>query len=511
MNVTDAALALVREARADVAWMRVVDVRSEVLAGIVGAFLVVPQAITFAYLVGVPPQYGLYCAIFVGFVSSLLGSSPLVGGPNTAMSILIGSTCIQFAGRGSPLFIEFVLALSLLVGLIQLLIWILRGAELFRYFSPAAIIGIKVGVGVLLITSALESALGIAPLATSFFYERFYLAVVTWGDIVNPYAAVISGVTILAGLLLRKRLPRSYIVIALILGGVTSSLLYGWYGAAQLQVELLGHVRLRTLPLMLPHIGPQQWLFLEQTFPSAVAIAVLGLAQTLVIARDLKSTVAGDVNLHKEVFAQGVANTLSPFFSTFAGSGSFNRTSVAVEMGARTPLAGMVAAISVAVMAWALAPLLTWLPMPAIAGVLVLVGIGMIQGNNFRLIKNRIEGSVFLVTLSSVVLLGLEIGLFVAVAASVVFFVLGATKVNFAVAREGDIEFITVNGNLFYASLDRLTKHLRSDPSAHTVLDLSAVAYCDASARNMIRKVQEERSQRGGQLDVKPARLYGGT
>jgi SulP family sulfate permease len=218
----------------------------------------------------------------------------------------------------------------------------------------------------------------------------------------------------------------------------------------------------------------------------------------------LKFTVAGDVNLHKEVFAQGVANTLSPFFSTFAGSGSFNRTSVAVEMRALTPLAGMVAAVGVALIAWALAPLLTWLPMPAIAGILVLVGIGMIQGNNFRLLRSRIEGSVFLVTLASVVLLGLEIGIFVAVAASVLCFVLGAAKVNFAVVREGQIECIAVKGNLFYASLDLLTKHLRSSPSAHTVVDLSAVAYCDASARNMIRKIQEERSRRGGRLDVKP-------
>jgi len=115
MNATAAALALLREARVDLSWTRAVKVRSEVLAGLVGAVLVLPQAITFAYLVGVPPEYGLYCAIFVGFLSSLLGNSPLVGGPNTAVSILIGSTCLHFAGRVSPLFIEFVLALSLFV------------------------------------------------------------------------------------------------------------------------------------------------------------------------------------------------------------------------------------------------------------------------------------------------------------------------------------------------------------------------------------------------------------
>ena len=193
-------VALLREALPDISWRRAVDVRQELVAGLTGALLVIPQAITFAYLAGVPPVYGLYCAVFVGFLSSLFGNSPMVGGPNTAVSILLGVTAIQFAGSGSPLYIEFVLILSLLVGLIQLVIWLLRGAVLFRYFSPAAIAGIKTGIGVILITSALEGALGLSPLSTQLFYEKFYLAIVSWTELVNPYAATISAVTITSGL-----------------------------------------------------------------------------------------------------------------------------------------------------------------------------------------------------------------------------------------------------------------------------------------------------------------------
>ena len=121
------------------------------------------------------------------------------------------------------------------------------------------------------------------------------------------------------------------------------------------QVELLGHVTFQAILLMVSRVGPQYWLFIEQAFPHAIAIAVLGLAQSLVISRDLKASVAGDLDLHKEVFTQGISNLLAPFFSTFAGSGSFNRTSVAVEMGARTPLSGMIAAGAVVLIASALA------------------------------------------------------------------------------------------------------------------------------------------------------------
>ena len=493
-----------REALPDFSWWSANDTKREAVAGLTGALLVIPQAITFAYLAGVAPEYGLYCAVFVGFLASFYGNSPMVSGPNTAVAILLGLTVLPFAGRGSPLYTELVWILSLMVGLIQICIWLLRGATLFRFFSPAAITGIKVGVGVWLVTSALEGALGLSPLATQFFYEKFYIALSSWNDLVNPYAATISGITIAAGLLLKKNQPRSYIIGAVLIGSVVGGLIYGLLGPVRSQLELLGHVTLRVLPLNLPRLGPQDWLFMEQVVPQAVAIAVLGLAQSLVIARDLKASEVRNLDLHKEVFAQGIANTLAPFFSTFAGSGSFNRTSIAVEMGARTPLAGMIAACAVVLIAWILGPLLTWLPMPVIAGVMVLVGIGMIQGNEIRPLRNRVDGTVFLLTLLSVMFLGLEVGILVAVVASVGFFVYCASEVNMAISREDGEERIAVTGNLFYASLDRLAKHLRSDLTARTVLDLSRVPYCDAAARDMINKVQVERARHGGQLEITP-------
>jgi len=497
-------VSLLREALPDLGWWRTVDVRREGLAGFAGALLVIPQAITFAYLAGVAPEYGLYCAIFVGFLASLFGSSAMVGGPNTAMSILLGVTVLPFAGRGSPLFTELVLVLSLMVGLIQLGIWLLRGASVFRYFSPAAIAGIKVGVGVLLIVSALEGALGLSPLSTQFFYEKLYVAFASWSDLVNPYAAAISGVTVAAGLLLKRWWPRSYVVLAVLIGSLVGGVIYGVLGPVQSQLELLGHVTLRALPLNLPRLGPQQWLFIEQALPSAIAIAVLGLAQSLVIVRDLGRTAAGDLDLHKEVFAQGIANAAGPFFSTFAGSGSFNRSSVAVEMGARTPLAGMIAACGVVLIAWLLGPVLTFLPMPVIAGVMALVGVSMIQANDMRLLRSRSEAAVFAITLFTVAFLGLEIGIVVAVVASVVFFVVGVSTVKLAISRHGDEERIAVTGNLFYASLDRLTKHLCSDPTARTTLDLSCVPYCDAATHEIIRRIQSERAHHGGRLEVAP-------
>lgn len=503
MSLRGYAGALLSEARPDFSWTRTANRRRETLSGVTGAVLVIPQAITFAYLVGLPPEYGLYCAVFVGFFASLLGNTPMVGGPNTAMSILLALTIMPFAGRGSPLYIDYVLLLSLVVGLIQLLIWLLRGAELFRYFSPAAISGIKMGVGVLLITSAVEGTLGVAPFSAQFFYEKFYIAIVSWTDIVNPYAATVGGITIVSGLLMRKRFPRTYIIGAVLIGGATGAVLQGILGPVRTDIELLGRIPFHLFPLRLPTVTSEYLLVMQEVFPSAVAIAVLGLAQSLVIAQDLKSHVKHQVNLGREVFAQGISNIVGPFFSSFAGSGSFNRTSVAVSMGAMTPLSGLIAACAVAIIAFSLGPLLTYLPMPAIAGVLALVGIGMIQvAEARRFLRSSIDGPVFVITILTVTFLGLKAGLGVAVLLSLGFFIAGVSKVALVMVDQDGVERIQVTGNLFYASLDALAHHLRAHPDAHTVLDLTRVPYCDSSAIAMIEAIKQERLAHGGRLEV---------
>jgi SulP family sulfate permease len=315
-------------------------------------------------------------------------------------------------------------------------------------------------------------------------------------------AASISGITFCAGLLLKRSHPLGYIVGATLVGSLVGGIIYALLGPQQSQLELLGHVTLELLPLNLPHFGPQHWLFAEMAIPQAMAIAVLGLAQSLVIARDLKTSTSITIDLHKEVFSQGISNALGPFFSAFAGSGSFNRTSVAVEMGSRTPLAGLVAAIGVVLMAFVLGPVLTWLPMPVIGGVMALVGACMIKLDELRPMRNRVDGPLFLVTMLAVVFLSLEAGILVAVAASVIFFVVNASRINWTVQREGNQERIVATGNLFYASMDPLADHLRTTTSVNTVLDLRRVSYCDAAARRVLETIRRERRSHGGALEV---------
>ncbi|MEZ4414541.1 MAG: SulP family inorganic anion transporter [Gemmatimonadota bacterium] len=479
------------------------DTRSEVIAGAVCGVLVIPQAITFAYLAGLPPEFGLYCAVFVAFLTSFFGTTPMLAGPNTAMSILLGSTILPFAGRGSPLYIEYALLLSIMVGVVQLLIWLLRGAELFRYFSPAAISGIKTGVGVLLIASAVEGAFGMTTMKTQFFYEKFYIAFASWDELVNPYAALVSSLTIGSGLVMRRRWRRTYIVGAVLIGGATGALLVGFLGPVRTDLELLGRIPMGLFPFRLPSVTHEDVLVMQEMVPSAIALAVLGLSQSLVIAQDLKSDIGSRVSLGREVFAQGVGNLVGPLFSGFAGSGSFNRTAIAVEMGGRSTLTGLVAALSVGVIAKTLGPVLTYVPMSTIAGIIALVGIGMIEVKHARrFAKMPIDAAVFALTVLTITLIGLEAGILVAAASSLLFFVVGASRLTFSFTTQGDTEIIAVKGNLFFATLDALKLHLAGHPGGRTRLDLTRVPYCDSSALEMIESIRLERERRGGGLEV---------
>jgi SulP family sulfate permease len=175
-------------------------IKMEAYSALVGAFLVIPQAIIFSYLAGLPPEYGMYSAIFITFIAAMFGTSSMVARPNTAAAILIGAAVLPLAGRGSPLYIEYVLLLlTLMVGLIQLVIWLLRGGKYFQYFSPVVINAIGTGVGTLIVLSALDGVTGINTSSADYFYQKVLLLVYGWSELANNYILLIAGFTLITG------------------------------------------------------------------------------------------------------------------------------------------------------------------------------------------------------------------------------------------------------------------------------------------------------------------------
>ncbi|MCU7892368.1 MAG: STAS domain-containing protein [Candidatus Thiodiazotropha sp. (ex Ustalcina ferruginea)] len=257
---------------------------------------------------------------------------------------------------------------------------------------------------------------------------------------------------------------------------------------------MLGHIPFQILPLSYPKVDLEYLLVGISMLPNALTIALIGLAQSMVIVKNLRSDTNQPINADKEVFAQGIANTLGAFFSSFAGSGSFNRTAVNQSLGSKTPLAGILSAVMVFLLILFFSPLLSYVPMAVIAGTLMLVGIGMIKPQEIaRLFSWTGELSVFFVTLFSIVFLGLQSGLIVAFILSVIMFVLSASKLEITIKQVKESVQIRVEGHLFYASIDQLSGLLKRHRHENVLLDLSVVSYMDLSATEAIAKDLQKR------------------
>ncbi len=466
----------------------------ELFAGIIAAILVIPQGITFAFLAGLPPEYGIYTAVFVTLFASLFGTSSMLGGPNTAVAILLGVAVAPYAGRGSPLYIDYVLLLSLMVGAIQLSIWLLRGGRYFMYLSPAAVTGITTGVGLILVLSSLDGLLGLSSSSTLFFFQKLYLLIGDAGNLVNPHSLCVGLVTVVTGLIARRFWSRYAILVAIAAGYLCGLLQMALYAQVDMELELLGHLPISLLPLSHPPLGREYLLVGLTLLPDALIIALIGLAQSMVIVKHLSSETDQPISPDKEVFAQGIANALAPFFSSFAGSGSFNRTAVNQSLGVKTPLAGIVSSGVVLLLVLLFGPIFTYLPMAVISGTLMLVGLGMIKTEEIlRLASWPGELSVFGVTLFSIMFLGLQAGLVVAMVLSILLFVLSASRLEVSVVQETE----TVKLRVDYASIAQLSDSLKRFRGDNLVLDLSLVSHLDLSATEAIaREVRKRDPQR---------------
>ncbi len=493
---------LLKEATPSFAWRRHPGQwRTELVAGLIGAVLVIPQGITFAYLAGMQPEYGLYCAIFVTLFASLLGTSSMMSGPNTAVAILIGTAVLPLAGRGSPVYVDFVFLLCMMVGLIQLLFWLLRAGRIFQYISPAAISGISAGAGFLIVMTSLDSILGLSTFSTTFFYEKLYVIVSDAGDLVSPYSLGIGLTTIAAGYLGRRYSSRYFLLIALGAGYLSGLLVAFIWPQPVTELEYLGRMPLQWLPLNVPTLNMEYLMISTTLIPYAVAIAFIGLAQSLVIVRELKMETDQDIDLDKEVYAQGVANFLAPFFSSFAGAGSFNRTKVNQRLGARTPLSGIAASGFVLVLITLLGPILTYMPMAAMAGTLFIVGVDMIKWLDIKhYAQVRSELIIYLATFVSIMFFGLATGVVAAVVLSVSVFMLRISQLELSLEEKPSGTVLRIKGALFFASISQLTEEFHRHLDENLTVDLQYITHIDQSAVDFFSREAEQMAVRGKQL-----------
>ena len=351
--------------------------RHDASAALIGAVIVLPQGVAFATIAGLPPQYGLYAAMVPAVVAALWGSSRhLVSGPTTAISVLVLAVLSPLAEPGSERYIGMVLSLSLLAGLMQLAMGLARLGSLVNFISHTVIVGFTAGAACLIAASQIKNFLGLAVPRGAMFHETLLFAASRLGQ-AHQWVALVGVATLASALLARRFVPRlPYMLVGLLAGSGVAALLNQWLGASRTGIETVGALAAALPPLSMPDLS---FATLQALLFPAAALAVIGLTEAVAVARSLAAHTGQRLDSDQEFIGQGLANVAGSFFSAYPSSGSFNRSSLNLAAGARTPLAAAMSAVFLLAIAVLAAPLIAYLPVAALAAVLFIVAWGLIR------------------------------------------------------------------------------------------------------------------------------------
>ncbi|WP_432259862.1 SulP family inorganic anion transporter [Cupriavidus sp. TMH.W2] len=404
-------------------WSQRVDkttLRADLVAGLLGAVLVLPQGVAFATLAGLPPQYGIYSAVVPCIVAALFGSSwHVMSGPTNANSLALFAMLSPLAFAGSPAYIGLALAVTIVVGVMQLAVGTLRLGSLANFISPSVLLGFTCGAATLIGLYALKDLFGLAvPTGTSAFGVLRHLFenidTINWG-------AVTVGAVTLAVTLLCKRLWRRLPFMLLgLLAGYGMALLLNQSGAGGTHhVNVVGPI-----PSALPrfHLPDVDWRKLPDLLGIASALTIVALGQSISIAKAVALRSGQHIDANREFIGQGLSNIAGGFFSGYISCGSLNRSVPNFEAGARTPLASMFSALWLVALVAVSAPLLAQIPMAAIAAMLLLVAWGLLDIARLRRIftLSRTEFAIAIGTFAATLVIRLEMAVLLGTVLSLV-------------------------------------------------------------------------------------------
>jgi SulP family sulfate permease len=395
------------------------DFGRDVAAGLTVATIAVPQAMAYAALAGLPPQYGLYTAIVMTAVGALLDSSRLlINGPTNAIAIALLSALAVLPVDER---VSGAILLALMVGVIQLALALLRLGQLTRHVSPSVIVGFTLGAATLLVLDQTRTLLGLASRGdgNDHFVVRFWLSLTEGGRVHLP--TLVIGVGAIAIVLFIRRLNAiwrlrfpvpQHLVAVVVTAGLVWSL-----GLDAAGVQIVGEVPSGLPAFQVPDVT---WDHGRLLAGSAVAVALLGLLEAVAMARAIASRTGQPLDVNQQCLSEGAANLAGSFFQCFPGSGSLTRSAVNHQAGAVSQWSGVFAAAGVALTVVFAAPLAYYIPRASLAGLLVLAAYRMVD---FRQIVNQLSASkvdavVLIATAASAVFVSIEFCILIGVLVS---------------------------------------------------------------------------------------------
>ncbi|MCW3835333.1 SulP family inorganic anion transporter [Sphingomonas canadensis] len=502
---------------------RAAHLRADAVAGLTVAIVALPLSMAIAIASGVSPDRGLYAAIVGGFLVSALGGSRFqIGGPAGAFIVLVAATVAQHGVDG------LILA-TFLSGLILIAVGLMRLGTYIKYIPYPVTVGFTAGIAVIILTSQFKDLLGLTltgpePGPTVPKVEALVAALPSLNAVA---ASIAAGVIALVALLRRFRPHWPGFLIAVALAAVAAALLH-------LPVETIG-TRFGGIPQSLPSpalpdLSPAR---IAALLPAALSFALLGGIESLLSAVVADSMTGRRHRSNCELVAQGVANLGSALFGGICVTGTIARTATNVRSGAHGPVAGMLHSLFLLAFILLAAPLASYIPLAALAGVLAVVAWNMAEKHEFAILLRASRGDalVLLVTFLLVVFRDLTEGILAGFALGTLLFLHrmaqsvevetglpliaedradrdGTDGFDPALAGDASVAVYRISGAFFFgaagtvgAALDRIGEH----PRAH-VIDLSAVPLADSSAAASIAGFAKRAQRQGAPVYISGAR-----
>ena len=416
-------------------WVKQVSrttLRADAMAGLLGAVLVLPQGIAFATLAGLPPEYGLYTAVIPCIIAALFGSSwHVMSGPTNANSLALFAMLAPLSLAFSPAYIQLALAVTLMVGVMQWLIGALRLGMLANFISPAVLFGFTSGAALLIAVYALPDLLGLAASAQHNVVGVLRHVLISL-PMVQPAALAVGIITMAVALLLRRLRPRW----PHMLGGLVVATALAWLWAHGLHIDvtqsssrlrMVGQIATPWPHFQVPRIS---WAEASELVGLAFALTIVALGQAISIAKTVALRSGQRIDANREFRGQGLSNMVGGFFSCYVSCGSMNRSMPNLQAGARTPLASVFSALLLVLLVAVSAPLLAQIPMAALAGLLVMVALALLDFARWRHLFaiSRTDFAVATATMVATVTIRLEIAILLGMILSLMSFLYRTSK-----------------------------------------------------------------------------------
>ncbi|OXS15395.1 sodium-independent anion transporter [Zobellella denitrificans] len=500
-------------------WAPMVNGRTlhaDALAGLTNAIIVLPQGVAYALIVGLPPEFGLYAAIIPAIIAALFGSSwHLISGPTAALSIVVFTTISPLASPGSAEFIRMALTLTLLAGLFQLALATARLGVLVNFVSHSVVLGFTAGAALVIGSSQLQNVFGLAVPTDGSVADQWWQWLQHLPETHLPSLAV-ALVSLLGCVLIKRFRPRwPNMLLALVL----ASLLAWVLDPGGERIALVGAIPAALPPFSLPDLS---FGALSALGPGALAIGLLGLVEAVSIARAVASRSHQRLDGNQEFVGQGLSNVVGAFFSCYVSSGSFTRTGVNYTSGARTPLAAIFAGFWLLLILLLFSELTAWLPMPAMAGLLLVVAWNLIDFHHIRLIvqAGKSEAAVLLTTFFATLFVAMEFAIYAGVLLSLVFYLKRTSTPRivsilpdpdakhpvFVSAEQRRLPYcpqlriIRIEGSLFFGAVNHVQEYLQSIREPRLLIVGSGINFVDIVGAEMLVQEAQRRRAEGGDL-----------